>query len=412
MTDDVSHEIRAGRLRPGAHVYLSFIEDGSFLFDVVSQHLFYLNATATCIWCLLEESLSLASIVDKIAGIMRLDYPLAREYVLGMITTWRRLDLLRGHGVRASFAERRPPLAAVQVASSEEPPQSLCRISKWIDYRLLHINFSVGFSDPVLDNFVHPVLAHLEFPHMTPARMRLGIVLEKGKIQVWREGTLLASCETLKALAPVVQGLISSFALGQYHYQLALHAAGIGVGDNAMLIVAPSGSGKTTLAAALMASNCDYLSDDMILLRPDNLAVGVPYSLGIKSGGWRLLGPYFPGRRPTMHIRPDGQSVGYLSPTRPRPGFARPRRIRWVVFLRRSAGCSSGLYSLSRPEAVQRLFQQCCGIPHALTPLEVDRLVQWSGTVHWFELEMADLRTAVDKLKSLLNASEEVALHW
>ncbi len=401
MSDRLSAGEADRWLRPAADLHLFMVEDGSVLFDRAGQQLFYLNAAATCIWCHVEERLSLPSIIERVAGTMRLDRTAARRHVMEMIAMWRRLGLLHGRGER-----RQPPRLPQEPAEApreESAPASLQAITKWVRYRLLHTNFSLGFSDPLLEDLVHPVLAHLERVHASPAAVQLGIVLENGAAQVWQGGVLLGSCPTLRSLAPLVLGLTSTLALRQYRHLLALHAAGIGAGEAAMLIAAPSGSGKTTLAAVLHAAGWDYLSDDIVLLRRESLeAVGVPNSLGIKRGGWELIASHFPGRQPAMHLRPDGKLIRYLSPVRPRAGFAHPRPVRWVVVLRRSAASPGRLRPLGRLEGLQRLMQNCCGIPGDLAPGDAERLVRWSGTVAWHELEMGDLDTAVARLQSLL----------
>jgi hypothetical protein len=46
-----------------------------------------------------------------------------------------------------------------------------------------------------------------------------------------------------------------------------VHAAGLVIGDRAVVIAGPSGSGKTTLTIALLRAGLGFLSDDMLFLR-------------------------------------------------------------------------------------------------------------------------------------------------
>jgi hypothetical protein len=59
------------------------------------------------------------------------------------------------------------------------------------------------------------------------------------------------------------------------------------------------------------------------------------------------------------------------------------------------------LQALSPLEGLQRLVTHCCGIPSALQPGDIRRLIEWSAGVSWFELKVADLDTAVARLKKI-----------
>ena len=170
-----------------------------------------------------------------------------------------------------------------------------------------------------------------------------------------------------------------------------------------MLLVGKSRSGKSTLTAALLGEGWDYLSDDMILMERESLdAKSMPCSLGIKLGGWELLASRFPRREPPrQHLRADGQSVGYFSPPLPRRGFLLPRTVQWIVFPSLSPAEPGNLQALSPLEGLQRLVTHCCGIPSALQPRDIRRLIEWSAGVSWFELKVGDLDTAVARLKKI-----------
>jgi hypothetical protein len=398
--------------KPAAGVRLFLVEDEGILFDQVGQQLFHLNSAAACIWCYIEADLPLASIVEEAAHSMRLGHRLARRFVLNIVRTWSGLSLLEGGPQRKALMRQSRPSPELEVGLTHPLPEELGTISKRRHYRLLDTNFYIGFSNELLEEVVHPVLSHLEWAPPGSATLRLDIVLRWGKLQVWYVGKCMGSCTTIRQLAPLVQGIVSKMALQRYRFLIALHAAGIALGDQAMLLVAGSGCGKTTLAAALVAGGWDYLSDDMILLQPGTLAaVGVPYSFGIKRGGWDLLAPYYPGRPlPDSHLRPDRKLVRYLSPPPPRCGFAPPRTVRWIVFLNRGAISSGELRPLGRLEGLQRLIQHCCGIPTALVSSDVHCLIAWSEEVRWFELEFTELTIAIRTLSGVGAVPNEPAV--
>jgi len=376
------------------------VDDEGILFDEVAQKLFHLNTLATFIWCHIEENQRVESIIDATARSMRIERVTARRHVLQMIRSWRRLGLLRGGRPREAYERQARAKHGRGPQTVRSAGSGLETEGERRNYRLLDTSFSLGFSHAPLEMTVHPVLAHLDQSEPDSSALQLNVVMEGGRLQVWYQDQLLGSCTTILSLAPIVQGIMSVLALRRFPFLLALHAAGIALRQKAMLLVGASGSAKTTLAAALLANGWDYLSDDMILLEPQALrAVAMPYSLGFKRGGWELVASHFPDHRPpVVHLRPDGKAVRYLSPPRPRRGFAHPRSIRWVVFPRLSPTSRGSIRPLRRLEGVQRLMQHCCGIPNPLTPEDVGRLLRWSADVRWFDMELDDLPIALARL--------------
>jgi len=79
-----------------------------------------------------------------------------------------------------------------------------------------------------------------------------------------------------------------------------LHAAGVTVGDGAVLLAGPSGSGKSTLAAALAASGRALLGDDsLFLVRRRGIEVlAFPDALGLDERSTGLISQAFPAWSP------------------------------------------------------------------------------------------------------------------
>jgi hypothetical protein len=325
-------------------------------------------------WCHIEKTFPIESIVDQKARQFRLKHRLAQRYVSEMLGMWRRLGLLDGERKHSALTRTSGPPRKMWNESEESPPASLVTIERWRHYRLIDTDFSLGFSDVLLEEIIAPVLLHLETPLSRGDAVQLRIVMEGGRLGVWHDGMCLGSCRTFLHLAPMIQGMMSTLALRLHRFLLALHAAGIGMGDSAMLLVASSASGKSTLAAALAATGWDYLSDDMILMQPQKF----------------------------------GRNGGALQPRRARPrhGFAKPKSVHSIVFLHRASSSAGSLRPLGKLQGIRILMQHCCGIPSALAPNDIRHLIAWSSGVRWISLEMSDLRTAVDSLTHLLTGAE------
>ena len=234
----------------------------------------------------------------------------------------------------------------------------------------------------------HPIRPRSHNQTGFPTRTAITAPVEALRLEIdhtgeeWRvlDGSkVLGSCRDLQSLPPMVQGILSSVALRHHDFLLALHAGGVAWADKVMLLVGKSRSGKSTLTAALLGEGWDYLSDDMILIERESLdAKSMPCSLGIKPGGWELLASRFPRREPPrQHLRADGQSVGYFSPPPPRRGFLLPRTVQWIVFPSLSPAEPGNLQALSPLEGLQRLVTHCCGIPSALQPGDIRRLIEF-----------------------------------
>jgi hypothetical protein len=390
-------------LRPATGVRLFLSRGEGILFDEVGQKLFHLNSMATCIWCYIEETHSIESIIHSTAHSMHLDMDRAHHFVLKMIHACRRLGLLQGGRHRPGFRRRGLPLRrrTLRLTSTDESDSALQAQLHF--YQLLDVKFSFAYGQRSLEALIHPILAHLELSRPPSEALRLEIDRTGEEWRVLHGSKVLGSCRDLQSLPPMVQGILSSVALRHHDFLLALHAGGIAWADKVMLLVGKSRSGKSTLTAALLGEGWDYLSDDMILIERESLdAKSMPCSLGIKPGGWELLASRFPRREPPrQHLRADGQSVGYLSPPPPRRGFLLPRTVQWIVFPSLSPAEPGNLQALSPLEGLQRLVTHCCGIPSALQPGDIRRLIEWSAGVSWFELKVGDLDTAVARLKKI-----------
>jgi hypothetical protein len=200
----------------------------------------------------------------------------------------------------------------------------------------------------------------------------------------------------------LVHGILASLALRYHSYLLAVHAGGVAWDDRAMLLVGKSQSGKTVLTGAMIGEGWDYLSDDMILIGRDGFyAQAVPSSLTVKPGGWELLASRFPGRdAPRQHLRADGKTV---------PIFHRQRRSGGSMSLGSCAGSSfppaipvlRAACALRPLEGLQRLLNHCCGIPSALLPEDIRRMIEASADIRWFEMTLDDLDAAVATLHSI-----------
>jgi hypothetical protein len=150
-------------------------------------------------------------------------------------------------------------------------------------------------------------------------------------------------------LASRVQGLVP------------LHAACVGQGGHALLLMGPSGSGKSTLALHCLLEGFDFVSEDSAFVVPDTLlATGVANFLHVRADSLRWLGqsrhakairrsPVIRRRSGVRKFEVDLRREGYrLAP--------RALTTAAIVFLSaRSTGAGPLLTSLPRSRFLARL---------------------------------------------------------
>ena len=388
--------------RPASGVELIPVRDGGMLFDQQGQKLFHLNPMAATIWRQINGRRDIDDIADAVADAAAIDPGKARHFVLDMLKAWRRIGLLLDHGESRPATRVDDPSEIWPAASSDDllvPIKSARR-----HYEMLGTAFSLGFSNKTLERIVHPALDHLSSGMASDGCHYLDLVEVPGEIRVIHEKHIAGRCARLENLAPLLHGLLGLLAIRNCRYLMAIHASGLERDGNALMLAGKSGSGKTTMAAGLMASGWGYMSDDTILLLPQNLdAIGVPYSLTIKPGAWPILRSRFPAlEQAPVHTRSDNQSVRYLSP--PRRAFSRPCAVRWIGFPHQSTAGGSSMRHLDHVEGLYRLLEHCCAIPLFLNSGDIRCLTRWSAKIRFFEFATANIGDAIAQVATLVSA--------
>jgi ABC-type iron transport system FetAB ATPase subunit len=116
------------------------------------------------------------------------------------------------------------------------------------------------------------------------ADLRQGIVRIAGG--AWSGSQRYVATHTLTTIA-----LMEAF---KRHRRFALHAGCLARDGRAVLLAGTTGAGKSTLALALAAHGLDYLSDDLVFLRPEQdgsmQAIGFADAVGVTAGTVELIG--------------------------------------------------------------------------------------------------------------------------
>jgi hypothetical protein len=146
---------------------------------------------------------------------------------------------------------------------------------KW-DYRIHTYQFSLqsdGPVDPVLMDQIYPTsLQELGLPvqdQLAPATVhRFGVQRTANEFVLSFDDQSVFRSSSMEQMYSELEWTITNAALDALGQYLQLHAGGIAVNDDALLIVAGHGMGKTSLVTAMMLEGGRPLSDDIILIDP------------------------------------------------------------------------------------------------------------------------------------------------
>lgn len=143
------------------------------------------------------------------------------------------------------------------------------------------------------------------------------------------------------------------------HAYLIIHGAVLERNGQALLLPAPSGSGKSTLCGALMSRGWRLLSDELILLNPDD---GLIYPLGrpvsLKNRSIDVLRAFAPDHLISEPIHDTAKgSVAHMKPTQDSVmrsnECAQPR---WAIFPQYTKGISTQIAPIGKPDLCMRLI--------------------------------------------------------
>ena len=144
-------------------------------------------------WCHIEKTFPIESIVDQTARQFRLEHRLAQRYVSEMLGMWRRLGLLDGERKHSALIRTSGPPREMWNESRRIAASQVSDHERWRRYRPIDTDFSLGFSDVLLEEIIAPVLLHLETPLSGVDAEQLRIVMEGGRLDVWHIGMWLGS---------------------------------------------------------------------------------------------------------------------------------------------------------------------------------------------------------------------------
>lgn len=191
------------------------------------------------------------------------------------------------------------------------------------------------------------------------------------------------------------------------HTFMIIHGAVLERSGVAIIMPAPSGSGKSTLCAALMARGWRLLSDELVLIDPDDghiQALGRPVSL--KNRSIEVMRAFAPdsfisraiddtAKGSVAHMRPSDESVQRIGER------ALPN---WVVFPRYVANATTRLTSVRRSDVFMKLVENAFNYS-LLRERGFVAMSQLVDRVSGFDAEYGDLDDVIAAIEQRIGIS-------
>ena len=351
---------------------LAVVDGRTLVFSEAAQAVYEINDLAAYVWRSLDGGLSVADLVGELVG-TGLDPTEAERTV--------RLTLEQVRPLRTTGSASSP-------APVPQPVERLTRPGICIAGVSVHLHLPAPLAAEVETAF-GPLVAELPERHM-----QLSARIAGSRVSVSSPGQPDWSCERPQ-FVPLLKAQLIDTVLRCARYEVALHAAALARGDDAVLLLGSPGAGKTTLAIALANAGFELLADDVVLLHDDGRVTGVRFPFTAKASSWPLLAQHWPGitDRPS-HRRPDGQTLCYIP--HGETADPRPRRITSVILLDRRDEAAAAMEERDLVSALRALVAEGATRDERLTSSGFAALVEGLRDARCGQLTYSDLLQAAE----------------
>jgi len=381
-----------------------FLGDELLLFSPHVHALFRLNPSAAFIWCCCEEGLDRPAIVEEMVQTFQLATVQAEQDLEATLFEWKQRGLL-------GRTEESSVTATGQVPVDDEPvPEPQTRTHDFPverHYRMFETVFRLRFTDTTMASCADSAFAHLGVDADCPFDVSFDLQHDARGYFLFGKDKPIAWCRHEQELAPLLHGQVVADAYERANCLISFHAGAVSNGRECLIFPALSGSGKSTLTAALVASGFSYCTDELVLLQAQtHLVQTIAAGIGIKSGSWDVLQPFYPHiMKLPAHRRLDGQAVRYLLPTPDQlsDDMAQHHPIRALVFPAYQPDTEPCLERLTPANALCRLTEAGTDMDGELDDASVTELVDWIADMDSYELRYSKLEDAIAHVRELLS---------
>ncbi|HEY7093575.1 MAG TPA: hypothetical protein VH393_10365 [Ktedonobacterales bacterium] len=165
-------------------------------------------------------------------------------------------------------------------------------------------------------------------------------------------GQALRKFDTSDDLLAYLEWFALTQAVGAMPGAVALHGAALSNGESCMLLLGASGAGKTTLTLGLMARGWRPLTDDIVLIDPNTLAIApFPRCFHVDEAAKSLVAQQ-------ANLEWPGKLSGYARPTTWATGG---QSATTLVVVQRCPTCMAARFPILQAEAAGGLLAEAAG---------------------------------------------------
>ncbi|NNC67120.1 MAG: PqqD family peptide modification chaperone [Gammaproteobacteria bacterium] len=384
---------------PNSAVSVHPVGDELIIFDDRSKQLARMNQTATKIWQLHEENLSVDEIAQHLSEFYSVEKEVIISDVINALNEWQAMGLIGEDNIPVA-----PDVEGVldymeEIDSGFEDKIEFQHVKS---IKLLDSGFDVFASSAEITNILLPVISH--YPKTDNFTNVIKVIEKEDCFLIIDGSKLVCICDTIEEVAPVVNGHILVTSFLNVNSLSVFHAAAIYDNDGIVLLSAGSGSGKSTLTAALMCTGKQLFSDDLGVLTHDQKIRPTPGCIGLKKGSWDVIERYYPAIfELATHYRQDKKIVKYLPPSSlpTSSQLENGEPVKAVVFPNYSPEHKSELIPLSTADALVKITDAGYHTNQSLNHGSVANLIGWMKEIPAYELPVNDLKEAVNLVETL-----------
>ena len=351
--------------------------------DRATSRLLVYNAAAATVWRAWSRSASVADAAKQLGMTFGIDAGRAHRDVEAILEHWR------SEGLFDTATPLAPGSDTVEWQARDKvyAGRWTCQISG------LTIEFAIEKSDRVAQVRTLLQLFETEGSPTRPADLSIALrEVEGGATALIVDGLERVRAAKGETLKDAVHDVLIERIHPRARVLALAHAGCVAKNDIAVGFPADSGGGKTTLIAYLAAHGFTYISDDLLPIAEDGIALPWPMPLSVKSGSLAVLGPIYPHLAEARSFRTKGDTAHLLPP--PVMNWDHHVDLRFLVFPKYGPSADAAFDEIGPLDALTRLIQSRIWLGYPLTLDRVTAFLKWLASVRSFACTYSDVKDA------------------
>ena len=390
------------------HIDTFHMGDDLLLFDARTKRLVLLNATARLVWEGFEQGFTQDEIVRMITQATDQTYKPVSSDVLSIVKEWSDLGLFGDKETSPPPVSNTTPSpsahARIPINKNEQVPEKFS-VKEECCFKLMDSVFSFKASSISEMDMVRPLISHLAVYPASIAQIELSLLKTNHRYLLFNKETPVDACREAKEIAPMLYAHIMMNAYEKSDSLFGIHAAAVQKENLCILLPAESGKGKSTLAASLARNGFLYCADDLVLLDKNPVRMKpVPTAMGIKSGSWEKIEPFYPEINSIpIHLRDDHKKIRYLTPDNGIDWHelsSSTFEVNYIIYPEYQPDQDFSFTKISPAQSVIKMTSAGFDIPGELDKKSLTKIVDWIKNTPSYTLFYNELEDALSLFKA------------